>query len=519
MAAKMASPTRKLTPRSQRLSVGWRQGSADGSHSPLQLNNDTQEKRERRLSRAAELQRVSVSSSPLCSPALPAVPRVGVAAATAATSTAVLDNTQLTELYTNCIKMCTDNKINQKNSWELNLIDYIQDVVEFRHGEMTNFQVASCTLDASVKIYSYRVDSIHQDTYKVMSGLSRSDTRSNNADHVAASGDEANHGEEQPKKPARARHSAHTLETKVENLNVKKFDLEFDVDPLFRKTSAAFDEGGARGLLLNHLFVQHRAELLFDSSDSVGSPQHTGCSSSTPVEVDMANLRHLFSSQIGREICPSLSTFQFTGWSLTETDAALAAQNTLDHDQPLDISFGPAAVREPDDGDEYFNAFDDGGSGVDDGEVYDVDQAAPITGVEGLRNTRQGVRLAMAGAHDDYNYFDPEHLKNWAGPSHWKTVTIPAIEKSVARKRPAKARFTIDFSQPADIASVVAKSTSNSSPASSFLCFFWSGCKKNCFGTATFFISCVSLLLFFLVEILLVVGAQAVRPQPCPKVH
>ena len=32
-------------------------------------------------------------------------------------------------------------------------------------------QVASCTLDAGVKIYSYRVDSVHKDTFKVLGSL------------------------------------------------------------------------------------------------------------------------------------------------------------------------------------------------------------------------------------------------------------------------------------------------------------------------------------------------------------
>jgi hypothetical protein len=41
-----------------------------------------------------------------------------------------------------------------------------------------------------------------------------------------------------------------TLEATLEALNVKKFDLAFTVDPLFHKTSAQFDEGGARGAWL-----------------------------------------------------------------------------------------------------------------------------------------------------------------------------------------------------------------------------------------------------------------------------
>lgn len=42
-----------------------------------------------------------------------------------------------------------------------------------------------------------------------------------------------------------------TLEPSFEALNVKKFDLAFTVDPLFHKTSAQFDEGGAKGASLS----------------------------------------------------------------------------------------------------------------------------------------------------------------------------------------------------------------------------------------------------------------------------
>ena len=39
--------------------------------------------------------------------------------------------------------------------------------------QQTNFQHASVTLEAGVKIYSVRVDNVHQDAYKALSGLSR----------------------------------------------------------------------------------------------------------------------------------------------------------------------------------------------------------------------------------------------------------------------------------------------------------------------------------------------------------
>ena len=39
-------------------------------------------------------------------------------------------------------------------------------------------------------------------------------------------------------------------------LDITNFETEFRVDPLFQKTSAAFDEGGVSGLLLNNIDVR-----------------------------------------------------------------------------------------------------------------------------------------------------------------------------------------------------------------------------------------------------------------------
>ena len=37
----------------------------------------------------------------------------------------------------------------------------------------TNFQQASCALDAGVKIYEKRVDNVHQSTLKMLGGINR----------------------------------------------------------------------------------------------------------------------------------------------------------------------------------------------------------------------------------------------------------------------------------------------------------------------------------------------------------
>ena len=66
------------------------------------------------------------------------------------------------------------------------------------------------------------------------------------------------------------RSSEATLVPSFASLQLKKFELEFSVDPLFKKASADFDEGGAKGLLLNHLAIDGHGRIVFDSSDDAG---------------------------------------------------------------------------------------------------------------------------------------------------------------------------------------------------------------------------------------------------------
>jgi condensin complex subunit 2 len=60
---------------------------------------------------------------------------------------ASLDNEQVTALYSQCIQLSTNNKIDSKNAWSLKLIDYIEDVLkqDDTPDQETNFQKARYT--------------------------------------------------------------------------------------------------------------------------------------------------------------------------------------------------------------------------------------------------------------------------------------------------------------------------------------------------------------------------------------
>ena len=188
-------------------------------------------------------------------------------------------------------------KITTKNTWSLPLIDHMDELIS----EDTNFQKASCAIDASVQIYSSRVDDVWTSSYRVLENLNRSEAKPTEVEA------ETNKGVSKRVRvpvasPFPLFHTqcravlqlgaVETLETNLANITVKKFETECDIDPMFHKVtltgafppthhaltlslptflwlqmSKNFDEGGARGLLLNQLSVQEGCRLAFDSID------------------------------------------------------------------------------------------------------------------------------------------------------------------------------------------------------------------------------------------------------------
>lgn len=243
------------------------------------------------------------------------------------------------------MKMATDNKINPANSWNFALIDYFHDMSLLKEGDGVNFQKASCTLDGCVKIYTSRVDSVATETGRLLSGLA--DTADGKRKKTREDGDEDEDGEGEEeeedgedggsrkktkKKPARS-HEA-TLAPSFASLQLKKLELEFAVDPLFKKASADFDEGGAKGLLLNHLSIDSDGRIVFDSSDDAGdaalaseptqapqteeqdvypkSDDQTECADADK-DIDLSSLAVKFFPDLSvlesQDICPSMKNF------------------------------------------------------------------------------------------------------------------------------------------------------------------------------------------------------------------
>ncbi|KAL9935004.1 hypothetical protein V8E36_006080 [Tilletia maclaganii] len=375
------------------------------------------------------------------------IPANAAAAAAAAAAVAAaggparirVDNTSFEEW----MKMATDNKINSTNTWSFALIDYFHDMSLLRSdsGDGTiNFQKASCTLDGCVKVWTSRVDSVVVETGRLLSGL-QDDARGGrrgdeDGDGEGGGGSDDDAGDDldgedgeggagaggRGKGKKKRGNKEVTLAKHFSQIKVKNLDLEFTVDPLFKKTSADFDEGGAGGLLMNHLGVDGKMRVVFDASDVAGVDEdedeeddHQAENADSEAnkalrEADQMDITKLRAKLFGvseeyaqdrvpqlasmlnrRFVCPSLRTFRFDRTDKTpfaefvhragEADAELDAQmeegaidadlggaggeegpNFMDVDAAADFNFGPG---DNEDGAAIFGGGDAGGGALD----------------------------------------------------------------------------------------------------------------------------------------------------------
>ncbi|TGZ83088.1 barren [Ascodesmis nigricans] len=488
------------------------------SGTKIPLNDDSAEKarrqRERNLLQEAQKARMAAAASPAASRAgtvaqnSPRTPRNvgsrGWAESAALDAVTPLRKVPILANFEEMMKMATDNKINAANSWNFALIDYFHDMSLLKEGDGVNFQKASCTLDGCVKIYTSRVDSVATETGKLLSGLAESKSKKGHEDEDA-DGSDAEGGEDGEGGPRRTRKKTHksaesTLAKDFSQLQIKKLELEFNVDPLFKKATADFDEGGAKGLLLNHLHIDNNGRIVFDSSDDKeeepakgeeireeeeGADGETSAkkepaqsqSQSYPEDIEdkavigslLSGLRAKFFPNLSiideQDVCPSLKNFDLGDPANSALDLDfLRSLDAPDDNGPEadaenvanrpDMAFGFDDGYEVDEDDMV--SFGGGGDAWADQTMTNAAErmlsptkGAPLDDID----DKNAFSVSFGNNHEDIlSYFDEALRKNWAGPEHWRIRKIKdANAKSAAppRQRKEKEAFSIDFLDPA----------------------------------------------------------------------
>lgn len=428
----------------------------------LENNNDEEERRQRKKSIL-----LSSNLSPTSGHATPRSRLISNTSEDLPRNHAGLTYAQLREHNANCVKLSSENKINAKNAFALYLIDYMKVLVRQsqREDETTNFQSASCTLDAGVKIYASRVDSVHADAYKMLGSLGRATVDEEEG------GDQEPEDKEQEKQRAKkktVRGPGKTIEKNLKALNCEKFDLTFEVDPFFHKTSATFDEGGIGGLLSNHLQIKDETyELMLDSEHKILNTEDSE-KSCVKDPIQLSSFKDISARLLDEnaEICPQFREFVFTGWDRHAEDW-VQSQGRDSHRFDQDASLleeddnGGAGVDTSDlarDEDDIYPGNNDDLSmtgDANDGSSYSDSPRRHGSPQRPRGGNQDGTyRLEFSLQPTEYSYFRQDVMDAWAGPGHWKVKSNLKGNSSkpgqnegepVKKKRDKKSKFTYNY--------------------------------------------------------------------------
>jgi len=378
-------------------------------------------------SAAKSSKRASVEGPPTAAPSTPPAaaqdgqPRTPGRLGTPARSTIALG-----DLYSKSMQMVNENKITTKNAFEVPLIESMDQIIGMFMGdrkklssrqsvvgkqarpsmaapsspaspqsprspkvekgeEEHRFHEASCTIEASARIYACRVDCTHTDAYRVLGGLNTADLGSEEVDGEGG-------------KTTRKRRivGVNTLERNEANITQQHIDMDEQNDPTFRRMAESFDAGGAKGLLLSHLPVAEDLSLIFNGDVPITRAKETAAKLFAQpdrpkmLRVDQLGLGDPVEARqrLTSEVLPELDSFRRQLWGNVKMDVELPdCIKALFDDEPV-AGGGAAELLQDGPADSGFveDAPDADAFGGDDGPDDGVDMPPPAdaTGGDGM---------------------------------------------------------------------------------------------------------------------------------------
>jgi len=294
-----------------------------------------------------------------------------------------LDDNEIAERYQKIMDMYSRGKISQKNAWRLKLVENIDRMLRLEAAG--NYKKASWTIAAAAQIYRYRVDDVWKHTRTMMSNII---------------GGTAFVSIEKKRKSTNLNTIATNLACKMDPRQVL-----VDIDVMFHKTTAAFDQGGSRGLLMNNLSVHNGCDTILDSTTIITGQKGAAHENQDdfqledPSWISTLNVKHKPLEFQTRDICPIVKHIIKKIERVKQTPETRNSSRS-DHCSKSQ-EFGMMDFFEEDDVDEY--------------EALNNEIAALGDYDAGSYESVDADKL------DDGNscLVHPSLLKNWTGPEQW----------------------------------------------------------------------------------------------------
>ncbi|XP_076178781.1 condensin complex subunit 2 [Ptiloglossa arizonensis] len=307
-----------------------------------------------------------------------------------------------------CIKLNTENKINIKNAFSLEMIDFMTFMIKKQDADMSSLQVASTSLDVSTKIYGYRVDGIHTEIMNLAGGLDKQESETPTDSCHENTNDMQGNDSEKTKKTKRRRNkrkilsSVDSLKGTVEILKPSLWMLENEdsqtTDTLYQVILPIH----ANSKFYLHLYK----DVIVDTIES-----------ETNTKTIKGNIQKI--DDFSRlNICSSLTNFEFLNWTNNdeeEKDETKDAQQEETNENRFQFDLNaslPSEDEAPYTNTKYFDI---------ENEEDNVNKCIAVQKpVEKIVDFYKVVTHVGATKMSEYSFLQKNMNIHWAGPSHWK---------------------------------------------------------------------------------------------------
>ncbi|CAL7946021.1 unnamed protein product [Xylocopa violacea] len=321
---------------------------------------------------------------------------------------------QITERISQCVKLSTENKINTKNAFSLQMIDFMIYMVKKKDANMTDLQVASTSLDVSTKIYGFRVDGIHMDILKMISAQDKQekDTKDlKNVEEMDCQVEATNneHISKKEKKKNRHKQSIFTtveaLKTKVASEKPSLMTMEADLqttDMLYQATLPSH---------ANSKFYLHPYnDVLVDSVNNKGT-QNGDTVYNIPRLKDFSE----------KEICPPLFYFDFHSWNADDEPSETQSEQNNESKFQFDLDISLSHEDE-----HVFTTMSQ--FAIEGTQEENIDRCAAIPNrVENIVDFCDILSNTVQQKVSEYSFVQQNLHTDGAGPSHWKCSSLTKI--------------------------------------------------------------------------------------------
>ncbi|XP_026295303.1 LOW QUALITY PROTEIN: condensin complex subunit 2 [Apis mellifera] len=321
---------------------------------------------------------------------------------------------QMAERISQCIKLGTENKINPKNAFSLEMIDFMTYMIKKKDANMSNLQVATTSLDVSTKIYGFRVDGVHMDILKMIAGIDKQNKyneNQNNMEKMNSQEVEENNFDRQKQEKKKKKNKQKifaTVDTLKINIETEKPSL-ITIEADLQTTDMLYQV-----MLPNHAnskFYPHPYnDILIDTVNNKDI-QDKNTVYNIP---KIANFAHM-------EICPPLFYFDFHSWNADDELEKIQSEQSNENRFQFDLN---ASLSNEDEcistGMNYFD--------IEVTEEEHIDRCVMISNqVENIVDFREVLTKTMSLKDSEYSFIQTNLNIHWAGPSHWKATNFRKI--------------------------------------------------------------------------------------------